>query len=229
MDYLAIDIETIPDKLSDEIMPKFDPENVKLGNLKDPAKIKQRMIAEEKNFEAKIPKLMSLDPMMGQIICIGFYDRSEKASVLSQRTHKEIDLLKEFLDRATKASKIVTKNGYNFDLPFIKCRMMLLDVQLSREANWMVFPKMFQKMQRRYGSDVHVDIQQELSNWDLSKTKKLPWLAKRFGLEVQNDENGSKVFDWWLERDWEKIESHCIQDVLLTAKIYERMEKWYRV
>ena len=120
MDYLAIDIETIPDKLSDEIMPKFDPENVKLGNLKDPAKIKQRMIAEEKNFEAKIPKLMSLDPMMGQIICIGFYDRSEKASVLSQRTHKEIDLLKEFLDRATKASKIVTKNGYNFDLPFIK-------------------------------------------------------------------------------------------------------------
>ena len=106
---------------------------------------------------------------------------------------------------------------------------MLLDVQLSKEANWMVFPKEFQKMQRRYGSDVQVDIQQELSNWDLPRAKKLPWLAKRFRLEVQNDENGSQVFDWWLARDWEKIESHCKQDVLLTARIYERMEKWYRV
>ena len=62
--YMIIDIETIPDEdISVDLKPKFDPDSIKLGNIKDEEKRQAKIEAERRAFENGLTKKMSVNFM----------------------------------------------------------------------------------------------------------------------------------------------------------------------
>ena len=130
---LIYDIETKPQSTAiDSIMalePKFDPDSVAVGNLKDEEKIKKKIIdagiAHEKKmieWRAKSKKTCCLDADLGQLSAIGIL-------FVETGTHhiidceKEVDALVEFWSICDstigKGYKAFGWNTDGFDLPFL--------------------------------------------------------------------------------------------------------------
>lgn len=109
-----IDIETGP---WDGAKP-FDWSTVKLGNIKDPEKIKAKRAEAAKEYEDKL----ALSPITGEIVAIGIYDHEEGYNVLEGL---ENSILMRFLpwlnDKLFAQEEIIGWNITNFDLQFV-CR-----------------------------------------------------------------------------------------------------------
>ena len=74
MDYAVFDIETIPcQSLPEGVKPEFDPDTVKLGNVKDQAKIDEKREKAKQEFEEGLIKKMSLDPDLCEVVCFVVY------------------------------------------------------------------------------------------------------------------------------------------------------------
>ena len=101
----------------------FDWSTVKLGNLKDPDKIKAKRAEAAREYKDKL----ALSPITGEILAIGIHDHKEGYSVI-EGSEKEI--LKQFLpwlqDALQACELIVGWNIQGFDLPFI-CRRACLN------------------------------------------------------------------------------------------------------
>lgn len=134
---LAFDIETQPDNYRLSNMPK--PE-VKLGNLKDPAKIADK-IAEA---EAEQVERAALDANYARIVCISFAYRGidrviytttwirQKADDLAGTDAAEAELLRAAWDFLSRSGMYVTFNGSTFDIPFMLRRSLILGVRPLR-------------------------------------------------------------------------------------------------
>ncbi len=80
---LVLDIETCPNQSIDpHDIYEFDPDVVKLGNLKDPFKIEAKKAEAEAEFWANIDRKMSFDPDGCQVVCVGIYDSLEDETVV---------------------------------------------------------------------------------------------------------------------------------------------------
>jgi len=101
----------------------FDWSTVKLGNLKDPDKIKAKRAEAAREYEDKL----ALSPMTGEILAIGIHDHKEGYSVIEGG---EKEILKQFLpwlqDALQACEQVVGWNIQGFDLPFI-CRRACLN------------------------------------------------------------------------------------------------------
>jgi predicted PolB exonuclease-like 3'-5' exonuclease len=64
--YLVFDIETIPNQ--NRLAPEFDPESVKVGNLKDAAKIADKIAEAKTEWESGLSKKLSLDGDLCEIV-----------------------------------------------------------------------------------------------------------------------------------------------------------------
>jgi hypothetical protein len=104
-------------------------------------------------------------------------------------------------------------NTLGFDLPFILKRSMELCVQ----------PGMFPQM-AKYRTEPTTDLAGILSNWDYTKSKRLKWLAKRYGLEVLAEEkDGSMVADMTDE----ELITYGLSDLWVTVQLYNLMNGVY--
>lgn len=136
---LVFDIETGPlDKstLASQL-PPFDPAEVKVGNLKDPALISAKIEAARINHEAQFYAKAALSPATGQIVAIGV------RSVTAEKTDEQLcfsdgdeaKLLSWFFDlfreSTSKTRRVfIGHNIYDFDLPFIVNRARILGVKI---------------------------------------------------------------------------------------------------
>lgn len=136
---LAFDIETQPNAHRVGLMP--EPE-VRLGNLKDPVKIR------EKEAEAKADQLAkaALDANFGRVVCISVAQRESEAGPIkawtvtrnpAASTEAEVDererqLLRWFWEFAAARPHFATFNGSTFDVPFLLRRSLLLGVRPYR-------------------------------------------------------------------------------------------------
>lgn len=139
---IIYDIETKPNpKFHEAILakePRFFPESVAVGNLKDEEKIKKKIIdagiAHEKKmveWRAKQNKACCLDPDLGQVCAIGllYVETGEKRII---DANNEADALKEFwaeVDQTRHNGDFAY--GWNtdgFDLPFLFGRSRLIGV-----------------------------------------------------------------------------------------------------
>jgi hypothetical protein len=165
---LIFDIETGPAPL-DELLAnapfaapeppgEFDPASVKLGNLKDSAKItekieaaraehaasvaghEQRVVAAHAAYVTELLDRAPLDATTGRVLAIGYSD-GEQCGV---DTSDEPQLLDRFWTKAAKAKtsgrSLVGFNCQSFDIPFLVRRSWAhgLDVplELVRDGKW---------------------------------------------------------------------------------------------
>lgn len=136
---MAFDIETQADPAKTAAMP--EPE-VLTGNLKDPAKIREKVDEARRQQIARA----ALNPHFGRVIAISVAERDDdtiERSIMSETMLRkdnaregvdaaERELLTWFWDRVRKSTHFVSYNGSAFDIPFLMRRSLLLGVRPAR-------------------------------------------------------------------------------------------------
>lgn len=227
--YLVIDCETIPcQDIPAECLPQFDEASVKLGNLKDSFKVREKIEEARADFEAGLDKKMSTDPDLCQICCAVTYNPVTKlmSVFLAKDIQEEFVLLSGVwaLIRAEiqDGVKLVTFNGNSFDLPVLQRRAMIQDVSVA--------PGLYTSLTDRY-SKSHIDLMQALAFRSpfsgKVEAKSLDHYLKRFCLGGKQDGmDGSMVCQAFKEGRFDEIVQYCKQDVLMTSLLFERIAPW---
>ncbi len=161
----------------------------------------------------------------GKVICIGvgaFYDVKNmkfKAKIIAEKTEKETLLrLKTILDEHPAKEDIVlcAHNGKEFDFPYLSRRMLINGINLpycldnSSKKPWEIF---------------HLDTLEFWKFGDYKHFTSLDLLAAIFDIPSSKSElDGSQVNQtYYLENDQEKINRYCVQDVVVLAQLYLRL------
>lgn len=140
---IVFDIETGP---QDEakllaLLPPFDPADVKVGNIKDPAKIAEKIAEAEVKHKARFLSEAALSPATGQVLAIGYQKLLEDGTDCSPTIMIPGDgidervLLKGFWDFfaaewAQEHAMWVGHNVIDFDLPFLVNRSRILGIKV---------------------------------------------------------------------------------------------------
>lgn len=140
---LIYDIETKPQPEAIESMlaqePRFDPDSVAVGNLKDEEKIKKKIIdagiAHEKKmveWREKVKKTCCLDPDFGQISAIGILFVETGSYHIIDGANEKDALIEWWSICDSSINRGYNAYGWNtegFDLPFLFGRSRLLGVE----------------------------------------------------------------------------------------------------
>ena len=120
--YLAFDIETGPAK---NALSYFSRKDVKLGNLKDTAKIEAKLAEAEDEFLDKA----ALSPITGKVLAVGLTDGAVH-EVLTYESEKRLisETLERVSDQLMAQRPVVGWNIIKFDFPFLFKRAMMLGV-----------------------------------------------------------------------------------------------------
>lgn len=216
--YCIIDIETIPNQtLPEGVKPEFDPDSVKVGNIKDSTKIQEKVDAARKEFDEALDKKMSLDPDLCWVVCFGFKSPNDEWIY----GHDQPCLVSDAWDVIKKNYlnhiPLVTYNGISFDLPVLLHQAMRLTIPVSAQ--------MYADLVKKYDNPYHYDLMQILAGWDRTKWKSLDFYLKLFEIGEKTGE-GSEIYECWKAGEYEKIKEHCKNDVRMTGKLFERLANW---
>lgn len=246
---LAIDIETIPDQdLMDRFLP---PPDVALGNLKDPAKIEEKIAAAKRQ---QIDEA-ALNPHLARIVSIHFAERQKERNGPSNRwtiglwdsqtipeageqpgfanDWKELFLIDRFWKYAATHfekddARIVTFNGASFDIPFILRRSLLLGISPTVEIET-------NKYRVTSSSSNHIDIRRVLAETmpgaglaDFAPGN-LDYYGKLLiGKGKKEGCDGRLVAEWYAAGNYQNIIEYGEHDVAeLTLPIYNKLEGFY--
>jgi predicted PolB exonuclease-like 3'-5' exonuclease len=220
MKTLTFDCETVPRQdIPDDLKPQFDPESVKVGNIKDQAKIDEKIETARKEFDEGLIKKMSLDPDLCEVVMVSFFDGERIESIGLK--NDEYDTVYEAWARIISAYQnripLISYNGIGFDLPVLLHAAIRLDVPVS--------PYVYSAIAPRYGNNHHYDLMQILAGWDRTRWKPLDFYLKLFNIGAKTGE-GSGVYGLWQAKEYDKIREYCEQDVLMTAKLFDRLSPW---
>ena len=220
MKFCVIDCETVPSTtLPEGVKPEFDPESVKLGNIKDAQKVVEKIDKAKAEFTEGLDKKMSLDPDLCQVVCFGLYDSPTNNTAIKMSpkhivTASAWTFIKQaYLDHIP----LVSFNGIAFDLPVLWHQAIKLNIPVS--------PQMYYDLTKRYDNRYHYDLMEILAGWDRSKWKSLDFYLKLFGIGEKTGD-GSQIYGWWQAKLYENIREHCEQDVKLTAKLFEKLQNY---
>lgn len=215
---IALDIETIPNP---DMIPLLPEPDVKLGNLKDPAKI------AEKKAEAKRDQVadMALDPLTARLACacaVGVDSGSEyeRSVCLEELTDADEQAKLEplFTILGTADVRLITWNGAGFDLPFLYKRACILGVDIARFG---VPP--LTAWTKRYGSDRHFDLMQIWTGWQ--GFAKLDTVARLILREGKQEMDPAAIPALMATPEGRgKVVEYCMQDTRLTWRLCERMQ-----
>jgi len=137
---IVFDIETkaqAADKLLAGL-PPFDPEAVKVGNIKDPAKIAEKVAQAEAKHQSDYLAKAALSPATGEVCAIGLMESDGKETILTVKDTglDEAALLNAFwahyrIELTTRRTLWIGHNVLDFDLPFLVNRSRILGVSIS--------------------------------------------------------------------------------------------------
>ena len=207
MAYIILDIETIPHPDAHQWA-----EPVRAArNLKDPDKIAAGL-AEKL---AKQADEFGLDPDCNRIVAMGVHvvGRAEPEVWLMRDEFEERQHLIQFRDlyHSHRDVRLVTFNGFRFDLPVLMRRAMYLDVEHFPILNI-----------DRYRSE-HIDLWQKLSYNGAISAHSLKFYAKRMGFGTLDKVDGSQIAQLVKEERWQEIHDHCLSDIGLTHALANRL------
>lgn len=125
----------------------------------------------------------------------------------------ERSALDAFAKLLTPGTQLVTWNGRCFDLPVIIARCLKHRVPL---------PEYFRGRGYRYrfSEEGHLDLKDQLSDYDSFRTGGLDTWAKLVGLPGKGDVDGSKVAELWAAGEHERVRRYCLDDVAQTARLW---------
>lgn len=230
MSDIIFDIETSP--LSDDqlrrLLPpmdenefapaKFNESSVKIGNLKDPEKIKEKidgarkkhetieadksnaLVAARKKHWLEFVDRAPLSPVTGSVLVVAYHSPGKNATVIDDGGGDEISLLKTFWHKAGKVRKqqnrLVGLNIHDFDLPFLVNRSWMLGVTVpsfvftvwKHRINW---------------DESFVDLRKYwlLGRWGSGTKSSFDHLAAAFGTvgKPQEECEGANFYRMWRE------------------------------
>lgn len=213
MSYFAFDIETIPNTAMISRLP--EPE-VKAGNLKDPAKIAEKI---EEAKKAQIEK-MALSPLWGRVCCWCAHDgENSTGSCITEETDaEETAVIERAFQLLASDNPIITYNGTSFDLPFLYRRAVILGID---PAEFDLPPLSI--MLKRYDNDKHLDLMQVWCGY--GQFEKLDTLSALI-LDDHKVEIDFHDFPELIktEEGRNKILTYCAHDVELTHQLYTRIK-----
>jgi len=135
---LFFDIETgaLPLDLLTKTAPEFDILSVKMGNLKDKAKIKEKLIKAKEEFYHRHFEQAALNALTGEVLAIGVMGVEQEACVILHQadTTDEAAVLGDFWNFYNGYTPLIGFNIFKFDLPFLIQRSWTLGVQVPRRV-----------------------------------------------------------------------------------------------
>lgn len=207
MTHITIDIETVPPPLTDELQEQLAGE-VKLGNLKDPAKIAAKI-------EESVPELherLSLDPRRNVVVVVGVAtDWSEPAPLTLEGA---LDLI-----AAHPGAFLVGHNIDGFDIQTLAIKA----ARLGHPACRVLWGHLAAKPWERRIHDT-----MKASGWRTSFGKleafSLDGLCEMLGLPGPRPGsiNGPEVYDAYKRGDHAAIVEHVLDDVRRERRAYLR-------
>ena len=207
---IFFDIETapLPEAELQAIMPPFDPESVKTGNIKDPEKITAKIAESKAAYEADFRENAALDPLTGRVLCIGLL-QGIKFTLLDNP--EESQLLSEFwLRHVIPGRKMVGFNVFLFDLPFLIRRSWKHSIQIPPGVR-----------KGRYWGDDFIDLREQWQLGDRQAHGSLDSISKHLGVGAKTGTGKDFANLWATDRD--AAVEYLKNDLVLTAAIAGRM------
>ena len=216
---LVIDVETASvvseyEKLDDRFKPLWDRKAKKF----DPDSDVSEVFAEKAALLAEFGRIISIG--------VGYFhlnDNEEtclRVKVFAGKDEKEIlnefkQLVEEKFDQ--KKLTFVAHNGKEFDYPFLCRRMLVHGISL---------PVVLDFYNKKPWEIPHEDTMQMWRFGEIRNYTSLELLAALFGIESsKTDMDGSMVSGvFHQEGDIERIKEYCRNDVIVTARIYLRLQ-----
>jgi DNA polymerase elongation subunit (family B) len=133
---MIFDIESSP--LSEEEIrrnvPGFNPDKVKLGNLKDKGKIEKKIEDARESYWPNIFKKAALSPITGCVLCIGLKNPDEDQPQIWADTERHmLSMFWQVVDSCHEdVEEVVGYNICGFDLPFMIRRSWFIGVPVPR-------------------------------------------------------------------------------------------------
>lgn len=248
---LIFDIETgpLPEEtllqFADEFVPpphpgEFDASAVKVGNLKDAAKIQQKIddaraahacavaehdancITAQLAWRQSLIEKAALSPITGCVLAIGFRATETGKAAIEDGKGDEAEVLNSFWRQYLKSRntnrKMVGCNIASFDLPFLVRRSWILGVDVPASAI----------VQRRYFDQLFVDLRDV---WLLGQRwtdcpSSLDLMARALGCGCKPaDVGGGDFARLWNGTHEEKQQAvaYLLNDLDMTAQVAERL------
>jgi hypothetical protein len=212
MKTIFFDIETgpLPEAELLQMVPAFDPAEVKVGNLKDPEKIAAKRAEAEADHRRQFIERAALDPLTGRVLAVGLLSDQDDFRLIGHED--EAALLREFWtacqDGKSRLNRMVGFNTNAFDLPFLIRRSFKQRVQIP-----------FGIRRGRYWGEELVDLREEWQLGDRQARGSLDTIARYLGVGLKNG-HGDQFARLWTE-DRVKAVEYLRRDVELTARIAE--------
>ncbi|MGD0745384.1 MAG: hypothetical protein ABSA45_09535 [Verrucomicrobiota bacterium] len=236
MNTIVFDIETgpLPESELLAMLPAFDPAEVKTGNLKDPAKIAEKIAEAEANHRRDFTERAALDPLTGRVVAIGmmtFDARGEagpafgKGGRFSIIGHDdEARMLREFWELTSgemgRMNPMIGFNIFGFDLPFLFRRSWKHRVRIP-----------FGLRRGRYWGDQLVDLRDCWQLGDRQARGSLDSIARHLGVGAKCVPHGplsaTKItgadFAGLWKTDRKSAEAYLRNDIELTGKVADAL------
>lgn len=174
-------------------------------------------VTTKKDGTKTTKKQPGLHSIISEVCCVGLEDvATEESQIISRSTLASEEDILVGLYRALKPLqnwKMVSFNGESFDSQLLRLRGALYGIPLAK-----VLPKP--------RSCNHVDIyaswlggkwQTDISACSLSE---LAWYL----LGESKESDGGSVAEWFAQKNYAAIDSHCLEDIDKTTRIYKKLK-----
>ena len=206
----AYDIETIARPLANKVIDEL----CKTGNLKDPAKIKEKQM----EFRNKL----GADPLTAMPCCGGWYASESDCGYMmlgaDADAAAEKAFLRDYWGKLAQFDILVGFNCFSFDSKILTLRSAVHGINIP-----------FRFDRRRYSSaGNHIDIRMVLQDWNNFEAGKLGFFLDMFGLESKTEGiDGSMVQDYWNEGLHQDIGEYCLQDCKQTMALFNKIKRYF--
>lgn len=214
MKTIFFDIETGPLSESELefLLPPFDPNEVKIGNLKDPEKIAAKREGAKTAHWRDFVRHAALDPLSGRVLAIGLLFENGDFSIIGN--DNESELLQDFWGVCRSPQGFLNRMiGFNtrlFDLPFLIRRSFKFRIPIPAGVR-----------QGRYWGEEMVDLREIWQLGDRQAHGSLDTIAGHLGVG-RKDGCGEDFARLWRD-DHEKAVAYLRTDLDLTHRVAEAM------
>lgn len=216
--YMSLDIETIPDDVN---RPEFDETTVKLGNVKDKDKIKEKIEKARLDYENGLTKKMSVDSNYCRILSIGVIITDKQFNIAHTdrvfyggKDKDDKEILKDFFYLYDNYGNpdIIGWNCKGFDIPVIWKRSILNKLDCNFND--------YRKMTSKYYDNGVIDLMHIWNNFEYGKMSDC---CKRLGIECKSGMDGSMIYDAYKNGQHEDIQAYNLQDCKANIEIAKRI------
>lgn len=182
-------------------------------------------------------RFLSLYPLTAKVVAIGLLNtETQKEMVLYEgadnnvleveeknikyKSMSEEEMLKTFWIYSTKAEKLISFNGRNFDIPFLMLRSAIHRIKPARNF-----------MKNRYDTSCHIDLLEQFTFYGLTKKFNLDFYCRAFGIESPKSKGvtGMEIKELYSAGKIEEIAIYCGADVRATFELYKIWDEYLRV